>query len=799
VFSFHRSRIGAVLGLAMFLAISPRMATAQSLPDLVVTSVSSPPADANPGDSFSLTVVVTNQGTAATSVPPQSDNATTFNLVPVPGGVPKKNLKGIQIVKTPLAPGESDGASVPVTVAVFSDTLPGTYQIQACADGKEFVAESNESNNCLLAAGTITIHQVPDLVVNTIANPPAAAGQGQSFPVQDVVANVGPVASAPSTTKYSLVNTTDGTVKDLKLVSSNGVPGLIPGQTFNEVATVTVRAETVPGTYRLQACADGAKLIPELNNNNNCTTSTGTTIIQPRPDLVVTSVTIQPPVTVAPGDHLVVSAVVQNQGLATAPASALKLVLVNTVTGAEKNVKLLVPLSVPPLAVNASTTVSTGTNATVYSDTVSGSYALQACADSTKAIQESTESNNCGEAADIVTVLGGSTPSQADLVVTSVTNVQCSPETCANAIPGTLISFTATVMNQGVDVVNASVANPLTVGLFLIKGAIAKNTRKIDDSVLITQSIAPGGSVTQAMTAQIFSDTQTGAYALKVCADPTKAFAESNEANNCSGIAGVVQVNPVPNLQVISVQNPPAAAALGDSFSILTQIKNAGTVGTTVPTRTKFNLVSTATPPTREDLKGPSTPTVPALIAGAVFNETETLSIRTNTPLGDYFLEACTDGDKVVVESSEDDNCKQSLTKIHVNGLPDYVVTAVSFNGAPLSVKRGGAFTVNATVLNQGLGDATKTSVLAFKLVSTTAGGPVGRLSGTRTITPLAVGRTSAGGTVVTVFSDAPFGTYNVQACADATNVLLESATGSQGTTELNNCTRTTTTVQVTP
>jgi len=51
----------------------------------------------------------------------------------------------------------------------------------------------------------------------------------------------------------------------------------------------------------------------------------------------------------------------------------------------------------------------------------------------------------------------------------------------------------------------------------------------------------------------------------------------------------------------------------------------------------------------------------------------------------------------------------------------------------------------------------------------------------------------------VTVFSDAPFGTYNVQACADATNVLLESATGSQGTTELNNCTRTTTTVQVTP
>ena len=173
--------IRVVLGLAVGLLLLPRIAFAVDLPDLVVTSVSSPPTDAFPGDHLSLTVVVTNQGTAATQVPPQSDNATTFNLVPVPAGSnPKKNLKGIQIIKTPLAAGESDGASVPVTVALYSDTLPGTYQLQACADGKEFVAESDESNNCTTAAGTITVHQVPDLLVTSVTNPPASAGQGRT-------------------------------------------------------------------------------------------------------------------------------------------------------------------------------------------------------------------------------------------------------------------------------------------------------------------------------------------------------------------------------------------------------------------------------------------------------------------------------------------------------------------------------------------------------------------------------------------------------------------------------------------
>jgi hypothetical protein len=771
------------------------------LPDLVVTSVSSPPTDAFPGDPLTLTVVVTNQGTAATQVPPQSDNATTFILVPVPAGSnPKKNLKGIQIIKTPLAAGESDGASVPVTVALYSDTLPGTYQLQACADGKEFVAESDESNNCTTAAGTITVHQVPDLLVTSVTNPPASAGQGQNIQVQNTVTNSGPIAADPSTTKYYLVSATDGTLKDLKgpLDPTTGVPALNPGASFPETEMLTVRPETAPGLYRLQACADGAKVLPELNNNNNCTTSVGTIQVLARPDLAVLSVTVTSPLTVHANDPMVISTVVKNQGLAISSSSTLKLVLVNTVTGVEKSLKGT--LVIPALGVGASATVTSTTNVTVYSDTLSGTYTVQTCADSAKAIVEAVESNNCGEAASVVTVIG-TVVSQVDLAVTALADIQCSPQACANAIPGTLISLTATVANQGVDTLNASPANPLTISFTLVKGLTTKNLKKIDESVTITQPMAPGAVITQPMMVQVYSDTVPNTYAIQACADGPKLFAESNENNNCSPLTGSIVVNPVPNLMVLSIQSPPLTAQVGDSFNVLTQVRNIGQVAATVPTRTKYSLVSTAIPPTREDLKGPATATVPGgLIPSATFNDTETLTIRTNTALGDYFLEACVDADKVAAEGDEGDNCKISTGKIHVNGLPDYVVTSVAVANAPLQVRRGAGVTVSATVMNQGIGDATKDSVLKYLLVSTTPNGPIKNLNGTRTITRLAVGKSaSVSNAILTVFTDTPLGTYVVQACADATNVLRESLTGPDGTAETNNCTSTTATVQVIP
>ena len=50
-----------------------------------------------------------------------------------------KNLKGVQAI-APLGPGESDGATV--ALSVYSDTDAGTYTLQACADGDGDVSEA---------------------------------------------------------------------------------------------------------------------------------------------------------------------------------------------------------------------------------------------------------------------------------------------------------------------------------------------------------------------------------------------------------------------------------------------------------------------------------------------------------------------------------------------------------------------------------------------------------------------------------------------------------------------------------
>ena len=91
-----------------------------------------------------------------------------------------------------------------MALSVFSDTIPGTYSVQACADADEDVSEVSDSNNCTTAVEAITILESPDLVVTSINNPTSSAGQGQPIQVKSTVKNIGPVDADPTITKYYL-------------------------------------------------------------------------------------------------------------------------------------------------------------------------------------------------------------------------------------------------------------------------------------------------------------------------------------------------------------------------------------------------------------------------------------------------------------------------------------------------------------------------------------------------------------------------------------------------------------------
>ena len=313
------------------------VALAVDKPDLVVTSVGNPPATALPGDTLQLSVTVANQGLGpANATASVTQISTKFYLV---AGTSKKNLKFVQTVDLPFAAGATK-TDQQLTLGVYSDTTPGAYTLQACADGDGDISETNENNNCTNAAAGIVVQDAPDLIISSISNPPSSGAQGQPITVKETVKNIGPVDADPTVTKYYLVSTVDGARTDLKLPSpAVPTPVVKKGSTFTEQQVVTVRPETEPGTYRLQACADANRVEAERDENNNCLTSTGIMTVAAVPDLIVTSALVQgAPLTVAPNDHLSITTVVRNDGGAKAnKTSALKFILVNTANGAEKN------------------------------------------------------------------------------------------------------------------------------------------------------------------------------------------------------------------------------------------------------------------------------------------------------------------------------------------------------------------------------------------------------------------------------------------------------------------------------
>jgi subtilase family serine protease len=118
--------------------------------DLVESAVSDPPASARPGGNFAVTDTVLNEGNAAAGA------STTLYYLSL--DTVKSNsdtaLTGSRSVPS-LEPGAVSTGTISVTIG--TKTATGTYYVLACADAKNHVAESNETNNCRSSAGTVAV------------------------------------------------------------------------------------------------------------------------------------------------------------------------------------------------------------------------------------------------------------------------------------------------------------------------------------------------------------------------------------------------------------------------------------------------------------------------------------------------------------------------------------------------------------------------------------------------------------------------------------------------------------------
>lgn len=489
------------------------------LPDLFIdTLTTSLSGVARPGQVFSVSVTTGNQGLA-----PSPSSTTRFYLSSDFSKSADDRLLSGTVSASAMGIGGSYFKVVSVTIPA---NMPlGSYNLLACADDTHVIAESNENNNCS-GTGPIFLTR-PDLVVQSVGNPPASVAPGGSFSIGDVTKNQSSVASAASKTRFYLSTDQTRSSGDKLLGGVHSVPVLNANGTNGATVSVTVPSGTTPAFYYVLACADDQGQNIETDEDNNCLAS-ATTVHVGKADLVMTFVA-DPPITGLIGSTIHVTGfTVHNQGQGPAGSSKVRFYLSDD-TVKSSNDKVLTP-DIQVGAIDPGEDASGpagGLTLDIPASTPVGTYHLIACADALGQVAEQVETNNCLATATTINV------TRPDLVVTGVSTPS------STAARGTIISVTDTTMNQGL-----ALAFPSTTRYFLsIDQAKSSGDKQLTGSRSVS-FLGAGLPSTGTVNVTIPSNTTPGVYWLLACADAASAVSELNETNNCAASATQITVTP---------------------------------------------------------------------------------------------------------------------------------------------------------------------------------------------------------------------------------------------------------------
>ena len=587
--------------------------------DLVVTALGNPPAAAAAGASFTVSDTVANAGGTSAGA-----STTRYYLSTVATRTSAALLLSGSRPVSLLAPSGTSAGTASVTIPTAVG--PGLYYLLSCADDLAQVAESNETNNCLAAAGRLQLAAPPpppastaDLVVSELYNPPSSAAPGSSFAARDGVHNQGPGAAGPSLTRYYLSFDAVRDSSDILLGGSRSVVALTQGQTSKGTVNISVPAATPSGLYYLLACADDANQVGEASEGNNCRAS------QTRVQVGATAAPVT--LTVALGGGGTGS--VTGPGIACSPDCAE---------------------SYPP---GTAVTLSAAAGAnSVFAGWVGGG-----CGSTSPCTAVLTAS------AQITATFGATATTPGDLIIAAL---QDPP---ASVISGASFMASDTVANAGPAPVGASTTRYFlsTLTTWTSAAVPLSGTRSV-------AALPPSGTSAGTTSVAIPSSLGPGPYYLLACADALAQVPESNEANNCRASASPLQLSAPPpppasaaDLVVTEILNPPASAAPGSSFGARDWVLNQGTASAGASV-TRYYLSLDALRDFSDIPLGGSRPVGP-LAKGQASKGSITVSVPASTPPGLYYLVACTDDANQVGEASEANNCRASQTRVTV-GVP---------------------------------------------------------------------------------------------------------------------------------
>jgi subtilase family serine protease len=476
------------------------------------------------------------------------------------------------------------------------------------------------------SAPSVEVSATPKLPADMIVSAfsvPATAPTGGSISISLTTKNQGTGTADPSTTRFyislnSALDAADSVIPN----AAQAVPALAPGLTAAASVTITLPSTVLPGTYYVIAKADADDKVFETLETNN----TYGLRISIGPDLSIWS--FQPQGTGAPGATVTASYYIRNQGVEGTGASVLEIFWSanNSLDAGDT------PVGRTDIGALLPNGVQSGqVPFVVPAGAAQGTYYLFAMADSSNAINESSESNNTRSASIQI---------GADLI----------SRVSAPSMPGSGIPFvvTDTTTNAGTH----------SVGLSATRFYLSSNsTLSADDTLLGSRPVGvlePGQASVGNTTVTIPAATTGGSYFLISQADGANAVVETNETNNTH--AQAISVGPDLKVTVSSTTWPVTA---GTAALVTDTVRNAG--GNEAAASILRYYLSVNSWLDAGDVTLVESRSIGVLGPDASTTAQTSVTIPAGTAPGYYYLIAVADADGSVAESVEWNNTNVKL------------------------------------------------------------------------------------------------------------------------------------------
>ena len=629
----------------------------QTPPDLVVQSPSVNDSSVEPGDSFTLSATVLNQGVGASA----STTLRYYRSTDATVSISDTSL-GTDSVSS-LDPNGTSSHSVSLT----APSNIGTYYYGACVD--PVVGESSTLNNCSSSVSVTvatTSSGSPDLRAQAPSVSENIVRVGGSFTLRATVSNQGNRGggtSASSTLRY--YRSTDSTISTIDTeVGMDAVGGLGFGQISS--MSIDLTAPAVAGIYYYGACVDSVS--GEPNTQNNCTAGVEVTVEDSFPDLVVESPSVSDS-NLETGESFTLRATVRNQGDGTSSSTTLRYYR-STDSTISISDAFVDTDGVPSLGSGETSPESDG----VTAPTSAGTYYYGACVDFVSG--ESNTENNCSAGVE-VTVTGESRASP-DLVVQSPSVSDTSVKA------GGTLTLSVTVRNQGD---GASATTTLRYYRSTNSRIITSDTLEGTETVSV---LSP--SQTSSRSIDLTAPTRPDTYYYGACVESVSG--ESDTQNNCSAGVKVIVEEVFPDLVVDTPTVSDSNLETGESFRLNATVRNQGDGRPNSATTLRYYLSTDSSISTSDTEVG--TDDVGRVRPSEA--DAESIDLTAPTSAGTYYYGACVDS--VAYESNTQNNCSAGVSVTVTQGNPDLVVESPAVTVS--NPAAGTVFNLSATVRNQG-------------------------------------------------------------------------------------------------